>query len=312
MSQYNISYNVDEKEEIFIYSTNLNNKNNNENYIPISLLESIKNTNLTLKYKNGIDNYKYIDNYITKSSLNNTSLNYNLFWKEEEEENKCSTTLYYEHELKQKKTNKSKDNNTSSSSSSVTSSNIKLDNNNNIINDINYSYIIIKNKIEEDGTIQNKKKGIILVSELIKSILLDDIFTGIYYVFLMSHSLKGMKKNTNITYGTNPILTLLLHNSNKNYDKETSAAAPFWELDIVMGPFLFLKKAIECCDEWVNGTRGKKSKRNRAINILSSKYNVPIYSSQIKLPYSLHDYLNHIDAPKQYIEEASRFASLRT
>jgi hypothetical protein len=116
------------------------------------------------------------------------------------------------------------------------------------------------------------------------------LFCGIYYSFLMTHSLQGEKTSANIGFSTNPMLDVYRHNNLLTNDRTTKAAAPFWVLDMVLGPFPFKEKAVHCSEEWVSGTRGKDSKRKKAA-LLKIIHNVNLYDSGRPLGVPFRDFL---------------------
>lgn len=116
------------------------------------------------------------------------------------------------------------------------------------------------------------------------------LFRGVYYSFLMTHSLQGEKTSANIGYSTNPMLDVYRHNNLLTNDRTTKAAAPYWVLDMVLGPFPFKEKAIHCSNEWVSGTRGKDSKRKKA-TLLKIIHNVNLYDSGHPVGVSFRDFL---------------------
>jgi hypothetical protein len=122
---------------------------------------------------------------------------------------------------------------------------------------------------------------------------------GFHFAFLMTHPLYGKKTSANIAYSTNPMRDVYLHNILAMGDRTTSAAAPHWVLDIVLGPFISADKAIECTQDWVSHTRGKESKRKKA-KFLSRIYGVPLYSASIKPDIPLRQYLQE-NAPPSYM-----------
>ena len=151
---------------------------------------------------------------------------------------------------------------------------------------------------EVEGMIDNE--SIMVLPKAVLSTLQGKPFAGTHYAFLMTHPLYGKKTSANIGYSTNPMYDVHLHNTYAINDRTTSAAAPHWILDIVLGPFISAEIAIECTKEWVSNTRGKKSKRAKAV-LLSRAYNVPLYSVAIKPILSLREYLA-MNAPPNYME----------
>lgn len=117
------------------------------------------------------------------------------------------------------------------------------------------------------------------------------LFRGSYYSYLMTHSLHGKKTSANIGYSRNPMLDVYMHNNLLIPDRTTNAAAPYWVLDMVLGPFAFKESAMRCCDEWVSGTRGKESKRKKAA-LLKIIYNVNLYDSANTINGTFRDFLS--------------------
>jgi hypothetical protein len=123
-----------------------------------------------------------------------------------------------------------------------------------------------------------QKKEVILIDALHKAELYSIPYTGKYFIFLMSlpHSITS-KTDSYVGHTTNPIAEVYRHNNKLTIDRNTCMAAPNWKLDIVLGPFICKEAAIDCGRAWVNGTRGKESKRAKA-PFLASAHNVNIYT----------------------------------
>ncbi len=139
------------------------------------------------------------------------------------------------------------------------------------------------------------------IDSLQKAELYNIPYQGKYFVFLMSlpHSVPN-KTDSHIGYTTNPITNIYMYNEGFIPDRNTSQAAPHWKLDIVMGPFICLKASYNCAHAWVNGTRGKDSKRAKA-EFLASYYNVNIYTYQKEYGHSMEDLLKTHTDP-QFVE----------
>lgn len=146
----------------------------------------------------------------------------------------------------------------------------------------------------------NDEKKLLIVPKAIMCALESKLYTGVYYAFLMTHPLHGKKTSANVGYSTNPTYDLYLHNNLLINDRTTSAAAPYWILDIVLGPFISIEKAIECCSEWVSNTRGIESKRKRAV-LLARIYAVSLYSIHTQSNVPLKKYLAK-SAPSCYMD----------
>lgn len=161
------------------------------------------------------------------------------------------------------------------------------------------------------------KTNTVTLSALHHSVMTNTAFRGVYWAFLMSHNLKGKKKDTNIGVSKNPIFSVMAHNNQALinhgdnarlprsvfpviYDKDTASAAPHWKLDTAIGPFLCKQEAIGCCHRWVRKTRGTDSKRSRAPELVEL-YGNKLYSSQIPINQPLESHLLHLNAPFEYI-----------
>jgi len=167
--------------------------------------------------------------------------------------------------------------------------------------EIHITPVIITHKKAEEN------EGIIVVSKSILCTLENRLFTGNHYSFLMTHPLYGKKTSANVGYSTNPAHDVYLHNHLLTNDRTTSAAAPHWILDMVLGPFISVERAVECSKDWVNNSRGMTSKRKRA-SLLSRIYNVPLYDVAKKPSVPLEEYLA-TNAPPVYTQHYKRMVS---
>ena len=149
------------------------------------------------------------------------------------------------------------------------------------------------------STEDTEEESIMVLPKNLVSVLEGKPFAGFHFAFLMTHPLYGKKTSANIAYSTNPMRDVHLHNILAMGDRTTSAAAPHWVLDIVLGPFISADKAIECTQDWVSHTRGKESKRKKA-KFLSRIYGVPLYSASVKPEIPLRQYLQQ-NAPPSYM-----------
>ena len=145
------------------------------------------------------------------------------------------------------------------------------------------------------------ESGIAVIDKKFYCLLSGQIYTGNYWVLLMTHPLDGKKTDTNISYGTDPIHEIFLHNNLLTNERSTSAAAPFWGADAILGPFGSLGEAVECSEELVDGTRGETSKRNKTID-LHREHSVNLYLSHIvEKNLSYPEYV-HTLTPPSYIK----------
>lgn len=133
------------------------------------------------------------------------------------------------------------------------------------------------------------KKRAIRVDAQEKSVLTMSLYKGRYFIYLMSHSVQS-KIDSCVGYTTNPLVELFCHNNRMRSDRNTCMAAPHWMLDIVLGPFPSKEHAIACGQNWVSRTRGKDSKREKAV-FLASLYNVDMYSFTEKPKEPIRDML---------------------
>ncbi len=124
-------------------------------------------------------------------------------------------------------------------------------------------------------------------------------FDGNYYILLMTHPLPGKKTDTNISFGTDPIHEIFIHNNLLANDRSTGSVAPYWGADAILGPIVTFNKAMRCSKKLVDKTRGKIPKRNKAIEIhKKQKLNLYLANLVDVLPYKE---LVETIAPPQYI-----------
>ena len=154
---------------------------------------------------------------------------------------------------------------------------------------------------EEEVVEGDEYPPIITIPKRIYNTLTESPEVGEWYVFLMCHPLKGLKKDTNIGYSKNPIYSVHQHNTIPLFDKETMAAAPYWRLDCVLGPFISISTVIECAKSWVTKTRGIPSKREKA-KTLSKLFNTNLYTIDVKLDVPFGQFLMEKNAPLHYID----------
>lgn len=117
-------------------------------------------------------------------------------------------------------------------------------------------------------------------------------YRGDYYLSLMSHNVSS-KTDSHVSFTKNPVRDIFLHNERLIPGPEarnTCVAAPHWQLDIVIGPFVCRGEALDCGHAWVRGTRGKKAKRKKA-PVLAALYNKPLYDWRQQLPGSFTAFL---------------------
>lgn len=182
--------------------------------------------------------------------------------------------------------------------------------------------------INEPRAYPNKENTVVL-SQLHHSVLTGRRFVGTYYAFLMSHTLTGKKKDTNIGVSKNPVFSVIAHNNQAKvttpdgisatstgdvysfpviYDKDTASAAPFWRLNTVLGPFFTKHAAEECCHEWVKKTRGTVSKQQKAPR-LARMFDCDLYTTQVSINMPIERYLYENNAPADYIRACQSIKS---
>ena len=144
------------------------------------------------------------------------------------------------------------------------------------------------------------ESGITVIDKKSYCLLSNQPYNGSYYVLLMTHPLNGKKSNTNISYSTDPIHEIFLHNNLLANDRGTSVAAPFWGADAILGPFCSLGKTVSCSKELVDNTRGITSKRNKTIELHETN-NVNLYLSRVHdiVPYK--EFIRDV-TPPNYIK----------
>lgn len=349
MTQYRVSADVLIKQTVL--SSYYNNNNNSRDIDEIttlidqlpSFVKAFFDVDLFDKYMPSVidiedndDNNNNNNNNQQNDTIllnNNESNSYNQ-QQQKEDENLSENYCFWKDESKKKNTNSipSTQSNTKTNNNKHNPS--STDKNTDISQQQEYKsnitcHIIQSRKVnvnqnhnDNEDIVVPDDENTVLLSSLHYSVLTDTLFKGVYYAFLMSHTLTGKKKDTNIGVSKNPIFSVMAHNNqalvnNNNqqpksnikkredfpviYDKDTASAAPSWKLDTVIGPFLRRKEAISCCHQWVKKTRGTTSKREKA-PILAKHYGSDLYSSQVNITKPLDRYLHDINAPINYLK----------
>ena len=145
------------------------------------------------------------------------------------------------------------------------------------------------------------ESGITVIEKKSYCLLSDRPYDGDYYVLFMTHPLDGKKTDTNISYSTDPIYEIFLHNNLLMNDRSTSAAAPFWGADAILGPFTSLRRSIKCSEGVVEHTRGDTSKRNKCIE-LHRDFDVNLYLSTITDKTTAYADYVYNNTPPSYIK----------
>ncbi len=157
--------------------------------------------------------------------------------------------------------------------------------------------------IAPDAAQRERESGAMVIDASTLALLEQRAYQGAYWAFMMTHALQGKKTDTRIGYSTNPLLTIYRHNAMLMGDRATSAAAPHWRADILVGTFASLAHVVCFCEDWVDGTRGKTSKRRHG-HFLARINNKRIYANDVPAP-PLARYLSQ-NAPRAYQEAHKR------
>jgi hypothetical protein len=105
-----------------------------------------------------------------------------------------------------------------------------------------------------------------------------------HFVFLMTHRVDGSKTNATVGYSNSLELfdAISLVNKGKDANKNTKPAAPYWSLEILMGP-MTEEQAKDLSVLIPASKRGIKSKRINSYEICD-KRGLPIYDKRVLLP----------------------------
>lgn len=150
----------------------------------------------------------------------------------------------------------------------------------------------------------------VVLSRLEQHVIANKIFRGEYYAVLLTHPLTGKKTDSTVCYTKNPLYELYIHNNRLVSDRLTSVAAPWWELDCVLGPFTSSQSALVCCQRWVTGSRGKLRKREKA-PALREFYNVELYSRSLSAEKSFTQHLRDLDFNEKTIRTYTKMLDKR-
>jgi hypothetical protein len=146
------------------------------------------------------------------------------------------------------------------------------------------------------------------ISKYNYSLLSRQKFSGSYYAWMIVHYLQNKKKDTNIGVSKNPFYSVYLHNNQFIVNKNTSSAAPHWELDTVAGPFETEETALEFAREWVSQTRGGKSKRKKADD-LHKVHGVNLYTRKMTLNQPFDQFLVDANASIHHVKHVQKVMS---
>lgn len=101
-----------------------------------------------------------------------------------------------------------------------------------------------------------------------------------YWCYLMVNFQPEQKINTYIGKTKDPPKKVEEHNQRKaKGQKTTKAAAPYWSLEMIIGPFNDKGSAIEFRDKWKQKSRGIQSRRQRGLD-LSDEYHVEVFDER--------------------------------
>jgi len=145
---------------------------------------------------------------------------------------------------------------------------------------------------------QEPAQRVVEVDNLERCQLLGVAYSGRHFTYLMSHGVAS-KTDSFVGCTTNPVRDVCHHNLKLTADRNTCSAAPHWQLDAVLGPFLCRELATDCGLSLVTGTRGKIPKRKKA-PCLSAFYNVPIFTYTKRLAPRLFPALLRTFADPQF------------
>lgn len=109
-----------------------------------------------------------------------------------------------------------------------------------------------------------------------------ETFKGNWFIYLITlPSTVSSKTDSHVGWTTNPLVDVYLLNKGqtiyKHIDRNISMAVPHWKLDKVIGTLTCEEQAEDFAYMWVDGTRGKKSKREKA-PFLSEASDAPLYT----------------------------------
>lgn len=113
---------------------------------------------------------------------------------------------------------------------------------------------------------------------------------GHLFAWMMSHDLEAGRKDTAIFYGANPVISTAMYYDGQINNKDTRMARGHWKIEVVTGPFASRAAAETFCQQWVTGTRGKKSKIVTAMQ-LAANAGIPFHWAAISPPTSRLAYL---------------------
>lgn len=75
---------------------------------------------------------------------------------------------------------------------------------------------------------------------------------------------KTQQNRTHILIAPDPVYAVYVRNCGRVTDLRMRRETPRWRIDVVLGPFDDTDAAADCAQRWLEGTRGRVSKRQRA------------------------------------------------
>lgn len=173
---------------------------------------------------------------------------------------------------------------------------------------------------------------------------------GEYFCYLAVHPNSDRKKNTFLGVSKDPLLDLYRHNHADAFDvprpggrgavrpsavarntKTTHAAAPYWSMASVVGPFASKAHAQTATVAWSDHTRGDPSK-NRKARVVASLFDIDYYGRDVpvdatfiaahlthtlgqstaQLFQAMRDQVNGMDSPSGVFPGLAALTSLHT
>lgn len=124
---------------------------------------------------------------------------------------------------------------------------------------------------------------------------------GELFCYMAVHPNSDRKKNTYLGISRDPIADLYMHNHADSFEimrkgrepmrpvsvvtstKTTHAAAPYWSMNNLLGPFFTRPAANMAREEWGLRTRGDESKTRRA-RVIARRYDMAYFGQDVPLP----------------------------
>lgn len=134
---------------------------------------------------------------------------------------------------------------------------------------------------------EEEEEGYIRLNRSQMCLLRGETFRGNWFIYLITlPPTVTSKTDSHVGWTTNPLVDIYLLNQGKtiykHVDRNISMAIPHWKLDRVIGPLTCEEQAQYFANIWADGTRGMKSKRDKA-TFLSEATDSPLYTYTEKL-----------------------------